>query len=404
MNATTSTDSENFRSRLRPSDLLRLGSEGTRTKPLRAVLSGLGIAIGVAAMLAVLGISSSSQARLNERLAQLGTNLLSAESASVSGGAAPPLPVNASARLHRLPGVESTSFVGVIPDVFVYRSSYIDPALSGGLTVNAADHDLLKVVAGSIRAGRWFTDTTARFPTTVLGSDAATRLGVSQPGTLVWLGGRNALVIGILHPVDLAPELDVAALVGLPNATEELGFHGNPTRLYVRVDERAVTEVRTMVAPSVRPDAPSGVAVSRPSDALAAVAAVDEAFTGMLLGLGSISLLVGAIGVANTMVISVMERRKEIGLRRALGATRRHIRLQFLAEALTLSALGGIAGAAIGWLVTAIVAASNGWETVVPILVPVVGVSATLVVGALAGLYPAIRAARTPPNAALSSG
>jgi putative ABC transport system permease protein len=398
-----STDTRPAASRLRPTDLASLGTAGLRAKPARAILSALGIAIGVAAMVAVLGISSSSQARLNDRLAALGTNLLSATAAPGSTGDPIPLPVNATDRLARLPGIEATASVADLNDVRVYRSSYSDTERSGGLTVTAADLTLLDTVAATVRAGAWLTETTDAFPTTVLGATAAARLGVSEPGTLVWLGGRNTLVVGILDPVALAPELDVAALIGVPLAGSEFAFAGNPTKLYQRVDDAAIERVRGLIGPAVQPDAPASVAVSRPSDALAAINAVDETFTGMLVGLGSIALLVGAIGVANTMVISVIERRREIGLRRALGATRRHIRLQFLTEALVLSALGGVAGAAIGYVVTVGVAVASGWPPVVPPLVMAAGVASTLVVGAVAGRYPAIRAARTPPTAALNS-
>jgi len=390
-------------SRLRPADLFSLGSAGLRAKPARAVLSALGIAIGVAAMVAVLGISSSSQARLNASLAALGTNLLSASVAPPSSGDPLPLPVNATARLERLPGIEMASSVADLAGLSVYRSSYSDPDRTGGLTVTAAQLNLLDTVAGTVRTGAWLTQSTAAFPTTVLGATAAARLGVSEAGTLVWLGGRNTTVVGILDPVTLAPELDVAALIGIPVAGTDYAFPGNPTKLYQRVEDSAIERVRTLIGPAVQPGTPATVAVSRPSDALAAISAVDETMTGMLVGLGSIALLVGAIGVANTMVISVIERRREIGLRRALGATRRHIRLQFLTEALVLSAIGGIAGAGIGYLVTFGVALASGWPTVVPPLVLVAGVASTLAVGAIAGLYPAIRAARTPPTAALNS-
>ncbi len=390
-------------SRLRPVDLLSLGSAGLRAKPARAVLSALGIAIGVAAMVAVLGISASSQARLNARLADLGTNLLSATVAlTASGAEQPPLPVNASARLARLPGIESTSFVLDLPDVHVYRSSYVDPGRTNGLTVTATDLGVLDVVAGNVRTGSWLNRGTAAFPTTVLGATAAGRLGVSEPGTLVWLGGRNTTVVGILEPLPLAPELNTAALIGIPLATTGFASVGNPTKLYQRVDESSVAALRSRIAAAVQPADPTSVAVSRPSDALAAVDAVDETFTAMLVGLGSIALLVGAIGVANTMVISVMERRREIGLRRALGATRRHIRLQFLTEALVLSGLGGLVGAILGYLVTVAVAVTNDWIPVVPPLVLVAGVASTLVVGAIAGLYPAVRAARMSPTQSLT--
>ncbi len=390
-------------SRIRAGDLLRLGSAGLVAKPARAVLSALGVAIGVAAMVAVLGISASSQARLDAQLDALGTNLFSATSAPPVTGPPVPLPLNASERAGRLPGIEQSAAVGTVAAVGVYRNALVDPGRTGGLTVTAADLTLIDVVAGTMREGHWLDQATSRFPATVLGTAAAQRLGVSAPGGLVRIGDQNVLVIGILDPVPLAPELDYAALIGMPVAQTMYGFDGSPTRLYLRIEETSIRAVRPLIAPAVQPGTPAAVAVTRPSDALAAVDAVDETLTGMLVGLGSIALLVGAVGVANTMIISVIERRREIGLRRALGATRGHIRLQFLIEALVLSALGGAAGAVIGSLATAGVALASGWPVVVPLVVVVVGVASTLAVGAIAGLYPAIRAARTPPNTALSS-
>lgn len=391
------------RSKLRPSDLLGLGTVGLRAKPLRAVLSALGIAIGVAAMVAVLGISASSQAKLEAQLAALGTNLLTAAASEASGGTDPaPLPSNAAARAARLPGVLSASAVGEVPNASVYRNEFVDPQRSGGITVRAADIELLAVVGGTLASGTWFDQTTSAFPTTVLGFTAASLLGVSTAGTNVWLGGTEVRVIGILEPVPLAPALDASAVIGSRVAQEQFGWDGHPKQVLQRFEEARVREVQMLVPAAIRPDAPHTVAMSRPSDALAAQAAVDEVFTGMLVGLGSISLLVGAIGVANTMVISVIERRKEIGLRRALGATRGHVQLQFLTEALVLSTLGGLTGAGIGAGVTFVVALGNGWTPVVPPLVLGVAAGATLAVGAVAGLYPAIRAARTPPTAALS--
>ncbi len=390
-------------SRLRAADLLSLGAAGLITKPARAVLSALGVAIGVAAMVAVLGISASSQARLDEQLSALGTNLFSATAAPAVTGEPVPLPDNASVRAGRLPGILSSTSVADLGSVGVYRNALVEPGRTGGLTVTAVDLGLIDVVAGTMRAGTWFTQPTATFTSTVLGSVAAERLGVTSPGSLVWISGQNVLVTGILDPVPLAPELDYAALIGIPAATSDYGFTGTPTRLYLRLDEDRIRTVRELIAPAVQPGSPAAVAVTRPSDALAAMDAVDTTFTAMLVGLGTIALLVGAIGVANTMIISVIERRREIGLRRALGATRAHIRQQFLIEALVLSALGGAGGAVIGSLVTAVVATISSWPIVVPALVIVAGVASTLIVGALAGLYPAIRAARTSPNTALSS-
>ncbi|WP_081425208.1 ABC transporter permease [Conexibacter woesei] len=370
---------------------------------MRAVLSALGIAIGIAAMIAVVGISASSRERLNAQLSALGTNLLTMQPGEQFGGETIPLPPDAVARILRIPGVQNAAATGQLAETHIYRNRTIDPGLTGGIAVLATDLRLLEVVGGRIERGRWLNPATARYPTVVLGRDAARRLGVGRSGGLVWLGGLNVSVAGILAPVALAPELDGAALVGIPAARRAFGFDGRPTTVYERSTDATVPTVRELLGPTVQPQTPNGVEVSRPSDVLAAKNAADDAFTGLLLALGSIALLVGGIGVANTMVISVLERRREIGLRRALGATRRHIRLQFLAEALLLSTLGGIAGAALGAAVSAAIAAANGWVPVIPLPVLAAGVAATTLIGGIAGLYPAIRAARTPPTVALSS-
>jgi putative ABC transport system permease protein len=391
-------------SRLRAADLAYVGSTGLLARPMRAVLSALGIAIGIAAMVAVVGISTSSRERLDSELAELGTNLLTVTVAEPSGSEAPlPLPSDVSARVERIAGVTAASATAELGDVHVYRNSLVDAGRTGGLIVTATELDLLAVVGAELGTGQWLNPAIATLPTTVLGATAAERLGVREAGDQVWLDGRNTTVVGILKPVPLAQELDIAALVGMPMASTEYDYAGNPSRVYERSDDDAVLAVRRLLPPSVQPPEPTGVVVSRPSDALTARAAVDEVFTGLLLALGSISLLVGGIGVANTMIISVLERRREIGLRRAIGATRRHIRLQFLTEAVLLSAMGGIAGAGLGAAVSAAIATGNGWVPVIPAWILVGGVLATIGIGAVAGLYPAVRAARTPPSVALSS-
>jgi putative ABC transport system permease protein len=203
-------------------------------------------------------------------------------------------------------------------------------------------------VRGATAVGAWLSRATATYPGVVLGPTAAERLGVRTPGTRVWLGGQWFGVTGILSPIPLAPELDTAALVGWPAAERYLGFDGRPTSVYVRSATAQVEAVRNVLPGTANPAAPNEVRVSRPSDALAARRATDQALGSLLLGLGAVALLVGAIGVANTMVISVLERRAEIGLRRSLGATSKQIRLQFLTESVLLSALGGLAGVLLG--------------------------------------------------------
>jgi putative ABC transport system permease protein len=389
-------------SRLRFGDVLLLGATGLRARPMRAVLSALGIAIGIAAMIAVVGISTSSQAKLNEQLSALGTNLLTAEANSGLLGDDTKLPVDTVPKLRLMDGIESASGTGKIP-VNVYRTPLIDESATGGVDTLAADLEQVEVTGTGLASGAWLNAATAGYPSVVLGADAAARLGIVSVGSQVWLGGQYFTVVGILEPSALAPELDSAALIGIPMASAAFAYDGSPAVVYERVVESVIDQVRELIPATVNPQAPEEVAVSRPSDALAAKTAADQAFTGLLVGLGSVALLVGGIGVANTMIISVLERRREIGLRRALGATRAHIRWQFLAEALLLSMLGGVLGSAIGAGVIVTFATINGWVFSVPPSLFALAVGSTLVIGAIAGLYPAVRAARTPPTAALSS-
>ena len=391
------------RSRLRLSDVLRLGGTGIKARPTRAFLSALGIAIGIAAMIAVVGISASSRAQLTAQLDSLGTNLLTTTAGQDLFGNSSSLPQDTVGRVRLIDKVESASSTGVVKNSLVYRTPLIDRNASGGITTMAADLSLLDVVAGQIDRGTWLNEATSQYPATVLGQTAARRLGVVTPGTKVWLGGHWFTVVGILKPVVLAPELDNAALIGQGVATSLLGHDGNPTTVYTRSEDSAVNQVRDLLAPSISPQAPNEVKVSRPSDALEAKNAADQAFTSLLLGVGSIALLVGGIGVANTMIISVLERRREIGLRRSLGAMRGHILVQFMAEALLLSTLGGTLGCILGIGVTAGMASANGWPFSLPVIAVAGGLGATIVIGALAGVYPAVRAARTPPTAALNA-
>jgi putative ABC transport system permease protein len=391
------------RSKLLALDVLRLGSAGLRSRPTRAILSALGIAIGIAAMVAVVGISSSSQAQFAQQLSQLGTNLLTITPGQTLSGANAALPPETVQQVRRISGVQDASSIARLEELAVYRNEHIDPRNTNGIGVLAAHRHLLSVAGGNLARGLWLDEATADFPTVVLGSDAAQRLGVSAPGSQILIGGRWFTVIGILHPVPLTPELDGSALISEIIAAELFGYDGHPSTVYERSTDESVGDVRALLPGTVNPAAPEEVNVSRPSDALAAKYAADTTFAGLLLGLGSVALLVGGVGVANTMIISVLERRREIGLRRALGATRAHVRRQFLTEAVLLTLVGGIGGALLGLAVTAAFAALNGWLFSLPPLVLAAAVSLTVIIGAAAGLYPSVRAARTQPTAALNS-
>jgi putative ABC transport system permease protein len=386
--------------RMRPSDLARLGGYGLRSRPLRAVLSALGIAIGIAAMTAVVGISASSRADLDRELSKLGTNMLTVSPGDTMFGKRATLPDESIAMIKGIGPVRSATATGELSGIHAYRNDRIPAAQTGSLSVLAAELDLAKTVGATLDHGTWLNAATEGYPAVVLGATAAERLG-NVPA--VYIGGRWWVVVGVLQKAPLAPELDSAVLMGWPAATAYLGFDGHPTTVYTRSVESRVEAVRAVLAPTANPAAPGEVQVSKPSDALAARRAANATFTALLLGLGAVALLVGGIGVANTMVISVLERRSEIGLRRSLGATKGQVRTQFVAESLLLSLIGGASGALLGYLVTGMYATAQKWPTVVPPWALAGGVGATVLIGAIAGLYPAIRAARLAPTEALAA-
>ncbi|WP_406478324.1 ABC transporter permease [Streptomyces platensis] len=388
--------------RLSPADVLRVGAEGLRSRRTRVVLSALGIAIGIATMVAVIGLSTSSRADIMSRLDRLGTNMLTAEAGKDAEGKDAKLPKNAVSMVERIGPVQHATAIGAV-DARVRRSDAVPEELAAGITVQAARPDLLDALNARTSQGSWLNRASERLPTVVLGSVAADRLGMTEPGAKILLNDRWFVVTGILAPVELVPNLDRTAMVGYPSAERYLGFDGHPTMLFERSTDASVEAVQGVLSRTVNPGDEGTVKVSRPSDALAAKAAADEGLTSLMLGLGAVALLVGGVGVANTMVISVLERRQEIGLRRALGATRGSIRIQFLTESLLLSALGGLAGAALGAAATVAFARAQGWTAVVPPWSLAGGLGATLVIGVVAGLYPAVRASRLHPTVALSA-
>ncbi|WP_245782517.1 ABC transporter permease [Actinokineospora terrae] len=390
-------------SAMRVSDLGRESTSGLRGRPARAVLSLLGIAVGVTAMVAVLGISAASQAGLIAQISSLGTNMLTVAPGRDLFGGQTELPVESVAMVSRIEGVRSVSAVGAVGGHSVRRTDKIDPDDTNGIAVLAARLDLLDTLGGSVTAGSYLSPATERYPAVVLGAVAASRLGVGSVGDQVYLGERWFTVVGLLAPLPLAPEVDRAALVGWPVAQTDLGFSGHPTTIYERSADEAVAGVRQVLAATANPENPQNVAVSRPSDALTAQLATRSAFDQLFLGLGAVALLVGGIGVANTMIISVLERRGEIGMRRSLGATRRHIRAQFLAESAVLSALGGVIGVVVGIAVCVGYSLARGLPVTLPWTAVGAGLAAAVGTGIAAGLYPAGRAARLSPTEALAA-
>ena len=399
--------------RLRSGDMARVASVGLRTRPLRAALSALGIAIGVAAIVAVLGLSSSSQAGLIAEIDQLGTNLLVVTNGQTLTGQTANLPLSAPAMIGRINPVTEVADTGDIATANVFRSPLIPTIDTNALTVDAASLNLLSAIRTSVAQGSYLNAATATEPAVVLGAAAAQRLGIDRvyPHERVWLGDMWFYVIGILKHAALTSAVDDSALIGYAAAERYLNYtsttangkttEGPPTTIYVRSQTNEVAAVQSVLAQTANPENPNEVDVSQPSSALTAEADAKGAFNGLFLGLGAVALLVGAVGVANIMIISVLERRSEIGLRRALGATRHQVRTQFLSEAILLALLGGAAGVAAGSLATIVYAHTKHWATVIPPDAWAGGLGAAVLIGALAGLLPAMRAARLSPTQAL---
>jgi putative ABC transport system permease protein len=391
------------RSRLTPADLVRVSLLGIGARKLRAALSVLGIAIGIAAIVCVLGISQSSAASLQHQLDQLGTNLLTVQPGQNLTGDQTTLPLPAEQTLTNAPYVQQVS--GIAPvDGAVLRNKHIGSIITGGIGIKAVRPNLPAVLRAQVTQGAFLNAATSRYPVTVLGAVAAQRLGITtlRPDTAVWLGGKTFTVVGILAPIALAPDIDRSALIGFAEAEQAFRIDGSAATVYVRTDPRHVAAAADTLAAAASPAHADQVKVSQPSAALSAQLAAKKTFNSLFLGLGAVAVLVGAIGIANVMVISVLERRSEIGLRRALGATRRHIAGQFIGESLALAFLGGLAGCALGTLVTVGYAQYKHWEAVIPATALPLGLVGTLIIGTLAGLYPAARAARLSPTQALA--
>jgi putative ABC transport system permease protein len=391
--------------RLRSADLARLAGVGLRTRKLRAALSALGIAIGVAAIVAVLGLASSSQAGLLAEIDRLGTNLLTVTNGQTLTGGTAELPTTAPGMIGRIGPVTAVQYTGTISNASAYRSPLIPAINTNALSVDAASLDLPQTVGTSVAQGVYLNAATAREPVAVLGVAAAQRLGIGHvyQGERIWVGGMWWYLAGILNHAVLASDIDSAVLVGFPAAERYLGFDGHPSEIYVRARTSQVNAVDAVLAATANPENPNQVDVSQPSAALIARADAAGALNNLFLGLGAVSLLVGTVGVGNVLLIGVLERRSEIGLRRALGATKGHIRTQFLSEAILLALLGGAVGVGAGAAATASYATTQHWAIVIPPLAWAGGLAAALVIGAAAGLLPALRAARLSPTQALWS-
>ena len=388
--------------RLRLADALALSAIGLRARRVRSALSALGIAIAIAALVAVLGIAQSSKADLLARLGAEG-NLLTVAAGQTFTGNPTPLPLTAESMIGAIPPVQQVTQVGNVSGATVRRTAAIPDTDNGGISVLAAQPSLLDTLSARLLHGQFLGPLAQRYPETVLGYSAARNLGIGtlNASTQVYIDRRYYSVVGILAPVGVAPEIDNAALITFSIAHDRLGLDGRPTRIYLRADPDQVAAVAGVLPFTASPATPEAVQVRRPSDILLARIAAKTTFVGLFLGLGAVALLVGGVGIANIMVISVLERRGEIGLRRSLGARGRHVAAQFFLESTALAGLGGLGGVGLGSLATVVVARLGDNPVSIPLSAPLAGLGAAVVVGAVAGVYPAVRAARLAPADAL---
>lgn len=389
--------------RLTVADSIRTALIGPRSRPLRTALSALGVAVGIAALTAITGIAASNQAQLLAELDDLGANMLVVQPGVTSDGTEVPLPVEAASMVARIDDVEQVGVLESVPEgTGVYRNDLIPESQGNGIGVNAANPEFLAAIEGSLASGEWFDEASRGLPVTVLGSAAAARLGITEPGVRVWIGEQWYTVIGILESAGLAGEIDATAFLGDEWARERVSEQDDDTvaALYVRVAPGQVAAVREVVANAANPTSPY-VFVSDLSDLAEARATTDDSLSSLAIGLAAIALLVGGIGIANTMVVAVLERRGEIGLRRALGARPGQVAGQFVGEAIVLAGIGGLVGMLCGVLGVLIYAGVQAQVATIPVTVLVGGPLIALAVGVVAGLYPALSAARLSPTTAL---
>ncbi|MDR2565108.1 MAG: ABC transporter permease [Bifidobacteriaceae bacterium] len=390
------------RRRLRPMDVLATATLGPRTRLMRAALSALGIAIGIAALVALQGIPASQQAEFRAELDRQGANLIVVYPGHESqdpNSAAIPLPDTAPAMVGRIAPVEAVLARRDLVDVLVYRNSMIPAGQSGSISAAMADGDLLGTLNVELAEGRWFDAASRTLPTVVLGDGAARRLGVGV-GARIWIDNRWWAVIGVLERMNLAQEMDSTAFLA-PDYAGGLYPDVELASIYVAAAHGKAGAVRSVMAATVNPANPRGVEVTGLSDWAAAGQMVDDMFRTLSLGLGALALLIGGIGIANTMVVAVMERRGEVGLRRAMGARTGQIALQFVLEAAFIGFAGGVLGVGLGAYATYLYTSVGDMAFAIPWWVIAAGPAISVVVGALAGLYPSLKAARLSPTVAL---
>ena len=391
-----------MKQRLKIKDLFFVALYGVRARRGRAALTSIGIGIGIAAIVAVTGISASCRADLLATLESLCTNLIKASPQAGFFGTQEKLPDGVVGMVERIGPVEEVTST-TQTDLIVRRSDFISEFEGGGISTIVTSPELLQVVGGNLIEGRFIQDGLSNIPVTVLGSVTASRLGINtlDTPTKILIGNEWFGVVGIIDELKIHPDLDRSVFIGYGVAKTLFDIDKEPTTIYVRANPTYIEDVVEVIAPSMNPENPDQVQVSRPSDALEAQEAADAAFTNLLLGLGSVALLVGGVAIANVMVMSVLERRMEIGVRRSIGATRKEIRYQFLLESIVLSGIGGLVGVVLGTGVT--LGYTNYTDIVfsIPVSQVLGAILLALLIGAISGVYPAIKASKIQPAEAV---
>ncbi len=375
-------------------------------------LTILGTLIGLGAVVATLGLTRTADNRIVGRFDEVAATEIVVTTRPVSQTAEPNrLPWDAPERLERLNGVEAAGTLSVVDvgDALVSSSPVNDPQRRTDfrLAVDAASTELFDAVRARVRSGRLYDDGHSERAerVAVLGPIAAERLGIAGVEHLpaISIGDETFLVSGVLD--DVARQHDLLGAVIIPEGTaQQLYGLETPESVVIQTSLGATKLIAQQAPLALAPESPEGLKVKFAPEQRRVRENVQNDLTLLFLMLGAVSLIVGAIGIANVTLVSVMERTGEIGLRRALGATRRHISLQFLLESTTIGVLGGILGASLGTLIVVGVSAVQSWT---PVLDPYIPLAAPLVgglIGLLAGTYPALRAARMEPVEALRSG
>lgn len=414
--APSSPAPKRFKSSLSIRDLLGEAAAAITRRPGRSLLTALGTVVGVGAFVATTGMASTAKAQVDERfdaLAATEVRVTDGERRNTFGvgnqaDVDHPFPIDAQRRLERLNGVAHAGLYWEVEDDDLDVRLLASPSRrSQSIAVMGVSPGALLAARPDVRSGRLFDDfaESRAERVVVIGRIVAEQLGITrvdnQPA--IFIGTRPYIVIGIIDDTERVPGLVQSVI--MPSATAAADFenaNANYTVL-IEVAPGAAQVIASQAAMALRPQDPDRLEVNAPPDPGELKEDISSDITGLLYGLAGLALLVGMIGIANTTLVAVLERRAEIGVRRALGARRRHIAGQFLTESATLGTLGGILGTSLGILVVVFVSAQREWTTTLDprltLPAPIIGA----VTGLLAGLQPSWRAARIAPATALRS-